>query len=350
MALQSCPRIFWPEPSYSQAVGGNRDTLDAAGEYTAMAMVAPEAMTISHVGFLPGTVTGSGAADLRIETLDASTGLPSGTLWAANTNVTTGALTSNTWFLGALTASASISAGQVFCLKIGYNAGTSFITRAIQAFEPNSSLPYRISNTGTPTISAGTEYIIAVLGSSSSTFYNMYGIIPWNGTSTNNTFNNTSSAKRGLRFQVPFKCRCVGIWAHGHTAIGDLNALIENDAGSEQSSSSTAFDGDLSAASGGSGIKTYYFDNPVTLSPATWYRAVLEPSSATNISIYTMTLPSSDYRSGTAWGSNAHYATYTSGGGWVDTATDQLPIMGIIIDQLSDDAGSGGTGGYVIGG
>jgi hypothetical protein len=42
-------------------------------------------------------------------------------------------------------------------------------------------------------------------------------------------------------------------------------------------------------------------------------------------------------------GANCHYATYASGS-WTDTATDQVPIMDILIDQLDDGTGGGAFG------
>jgi hypothetical protein len=82
------------------------------------------------------------------------------------------------------------------------------------------------------------------------------------------------------------------------------------------------------------------FDNPVTLLPGVWYRAALEPLSATNINMYTATLPSAPYRAAWAGGVNQLYTTRASGT-WDDTKTDQIPFMDILYDQ-SDD----GVGGY----
>ena len=97
-----------------------RTTMDASGDYDAIVLAAREAMTISHVGFRTGAVAGSPTADVRIETV-AATGLPSGTLWATNTNIVTGALSGSTYALHALTASASITACQMFDVKTASN-------------------------------------------------------------------------------------------------------------------------------------------------------------------------------------------------------------------------------------
>src|SRR5580765_13275 len=120
--------IQWPQRFQTASSPGlnNIATLTAAGHYVCYISIAQEDMVISHVGFRVGTCTGSPTADCRIETV-ATTGLPSGTLWATNTNIVTGTLSTDTNVLNALTAAATITKGQVFAVKIAYNSGTSFI-------------------------------------------------------------------------------------------------------------------------------------------------------------------------------------------------------------------------------
>lgn len=318
-------------------------TLDAAGEYIAYIFCAREAMTLSHVAFRNGAATGSPVGSIRIEDV-AADGTPSGNLWAANTEVSTGTLSANTTALYALTASASISKGQMFAVKILYTSGTSFVVQ--HAGNPAASqfqIPYQCTNTSGSAVKARLSSTkILALGSSTTTFYSQPAICAATAV-TVSSFNNTNSAARGLRFQVPFKCRAVGICYYSHTAAGDYNAVMYDDGGTELSSSSTAFDGDHSGSTAAVGVTNVYFDNAVTLSPATWYRAAIEPSSATNCSLTTQTLLSAAYRSGTLFGTNAHYTTRASGS-WTDTATDQIPLLDIIIDQLDDGAGAAGGG------
>ena len=343
--------IQWPG-SVGSTVGapavGASSSLTSAGHYVAYIFVAREDMTVSHVGFRAGTATGSPTAEVRIETLDAS-GMPSGTLWATNTNGTTGTLTANTWTLQALTASASITKGQAFCVKVAYASGTNFTigTYNNSNFPFTSNLPCSVTNTGTPTKALLNNVgALIALGSSSTTFYQVYGSFPFN-TTTGGTFNNTNSARRGLRFTPPMKCRVVGVRWYNSNAVGDFNAAVFDDAGSELSTSSTAFDGDLSAASA-NGTITVFFDNPVSLTAGTTYRVAIEPSSATNAHVLAYVLPSANYRGASPLGTNGHYTTFASGS-WTDTATDTIPMMDILIDQLDDGAGSGGVVG-VIGG
>lgn len=348
MTLVSLPSpIAWPgifgSPG-SNAAMGSGVTLTSVGHYQAFVFCAREDMTVSHVGFRAATASGSPTIEIRIETLDAS-GLPSGTLWATNTNATTGTITSSSDVLQALTASASITKGKIFCVKLALASGTSQSLQLTNnhSMHVTSSLPYYVTNTGTPTKNIfNSSAANLALGSSSTTFYYVPGALPIT-TGTSGAFNNTNSAKRGLRFTPPFPCRAVGVrWYNGNSS-GDYNAVLFNDAGTELSSSSTAFDGDHNAASANAGL-TVYFDNPVTLSAGTTYRVAIEPSSATNVVVYTITMPSASYMGATPAGAAAHYTTYASGS-WTDSATNQLPLMDILIDQVDDGAGSGGGGG-----
>lgn len=333
----------WPgHAELTAALSYSTDMTISTGTYQAWIGVAREAMTISHIGFRVGAATASPKAEVRVETVDAS-GVPTGTLWSVNANLVSGVLTASSWNLLALTASASIAAGQVFAIVIKYNAGTSFVVQRLNGYRTSIiNLPYEAPS-GTKARLLGAKGV--AVGSSATTFYQLANLLPMNAL-TSGTFDNTSSAMRGLRFQVPFACRCVGIRWWNSSSIGDFNAILLNDAGSELSSSSTAFDGDHSAANTG-GVTYVYFDSPVSLATGTWYRAVLQPSAAVVITLATATLPTLDYRSAWPGGTNQHYTTYA--GSWVDTATDTIPFLDILIDQVDDGTGTGSVVG-VIGG
>jgi hypothetical protein len=354
MTLVSLPSpIHWPGICGSTASGspalGNAVTVSAAGHYHAFIFVAREDMTISHVGFRAGTATGSPTIEVRIETVDAS-GLPSGTLWATNTNGTTGTVTSNTNVLQALTASASITKGQIVCVKIAYASGTSQVIQILNNMMAlfHHSLPYYVNHSGSAAKGSMNGSCAAIaLGSSSTTFYQVPGTIPISAAGAGG-FNNTSSAKRGLRFTPPMNCRAIGMRWHNAAATGDFNAVLYNDAGTELSSSSTAFDGDYSAATA-NGTWTVYFDNTVTLTAGTAYRIAIEPTTTTNANVSTLTLPTTDYRTAGPAKTTAHYTTFATAS-WDDGATNQaiLPLMDVIIDQVDDGTGSGGGGGQRV--
>lgn len=354
MTLISLPSpIAWPGIIAGSTSGGpflqTAISVSAAGHYLAYVFCAREDMTISHVGFRAGASTVSPTIEVRIETV-ATTGLPSGTLWAANTNGTTGTVSSDTSVLQALTASASITKGQVFCVKIAYVSGTSQVIQNLGNWAiPQSSLPYQVSNTGSPSkVSISATVALIALGSNSTTFYNVPGAMFLSAATGTGAFNNTSSARRGMRFTPPMNCRAIGMRWFNLNASGDYNAILFNDAGTELSSSSTAFNGNHNAVSNNEPI-IVYFDNTVTLTAGTTYRIAIEPISATNVNVGTFTVPSTIYRSTTPAGTTAHYTTYVASS-WTDTATTQIPLMDLIIDQVDDGTGSGSATVGVIGG
>lgn len=342
MALIDLPTpIMYPGYAYSATATptiAGLSTEDAAGEFHSVILCAAQAMVISHVGFRVTTATGSPTADVRIETVDAA-GLPSGTLWAANTNLVTGALTTG-WQLIALTAPATIAAGQVFCVKFLYNSGTTLTLSGLATVQPVTQLPYFVQNTGVNT-KATAHVSLMALGSNATTFYPIRHCLPVT-TVTNNTFNNTNAAARGARFKVPFKCRASGIRTWLSASVGDFNAVIYDDAGTELSSSSTPFDGDQFSNVNTGGAANCYFDNPVTLDINTWYRVALEPSSATAIAMSIYVLPSAIYMTAMWAGVNWHYATRATAV-WDDTNTFTVPLLDILIDQVDDGTGSGGS-------
>lgn len=353
MTLVSLPSpISWPGnigTILGTPVLGTAQTLDAAGEFQGYGFIAKEDMTITHVMFRAGTVAGSPTATVSIEALDAS-GLPTGSAGFGSTNGTTATIVSNTTVLTALGATATITKGTPFCVKITYASGTSIITQNLGAntvlIPGYSNQPFKVTNVSGSTVRSNLDQLpILALGSSSTTFYNVPGIMPL--TSYNaGTFNNTNSAKRGLRFVPPMACRAIGIHWFCSNSTGDYNAVLYNDAGTELSSSSTAFDGDTHFANANAATRVY-FDNPVTLAAGTAYRIAIEPTSATNCNVSTYTLPSSDYYGATPGGTTATYASFATAT-WTDSTT-QIPLMDVIIDQLDNGVSSGGVVG-VIGG
>lgn len=322
-------------------------TVTAAGHYVALVAVAREDMVVSHVSFRASTATGSPNIVVSIEDLDAS-GFPSGTPAFGSIASVATLVASSTNPVIALGASATIPKGTVFAVKAAYSSGTSLIIQDFGGLSTPvyNALPYRVVNTGAPTRGALSGFMECfALGSNSTTFYQVPGTIPVSAI-TNSAFNNTSAAKRGLKFTPPMNCRAVGLrWANvGST--GNFNAILcTGDAsGTELSSSSTAFDGDI--ASLANSLTTVYFDNPVTLVAGTAYRVVLEPSSATNINLSFLTIPTDQFGA-TPAGLNAVYTTFVTAT-WTDSTT-QIPIMEVIIDQVDNGSGTGGVVG-VIGG
>jgi hypothetical protein len=360
MALQTLPSpLFYPgmlKNSTAAPNSGNSSTIvnDGTPRYVAYVFSAKEAMTVSHVGIMHGTVTASGALTLQMTTVDGS-GVPSTLLGATNSAaVNTGALTSSTFTLHALAESATITKGQVFALKMLHQGGTSVQTRVwSSAASPAAyaNFPYQITDVTGSAVKSGAGIKMVVFGSDATTFYQVDGTMPASSTSVSaNAFSDSvAGAKRGAIFQVPFKCTASGAKVYAAASSGGFNAAIYDSGGAELSSSSTAWDADHSA--NGDGVAAHVmFDNDVTLSPGTDYRLVIEPTSATNCNMYTAAISSTIYRAAWPGGTNWFYTTFTTAGGWVDSATTSIPFIDLIITKLDDGVSSGGSRGGLIGG
>ena len=161
--------------------------------------------------------------------------------------------------------------------------------------------------------------------------------------------NSVAGAKRGLRFTIPMNARIVGIRLSTQNSAGDYNVCIYDDAGSELSNSCTAYTGAVAPAAA-TGVNWTFLDNTVTVTAGTTYRAAIEPTSATNVRLDAFVLPSASYRGATPIGTTGHYTTFTTAGGWVDSATDTVPLMDILLDQVDNGTGAGTSGGRIIGG
>ena len=325
---------------------GTAATIDASGEYASYVFVARENMVVSHVSFRAGTAT-TAQVVVTIEGVDTS-GLPDGTPSFGSSASAATAVTTGTNPIIALGASATIAKGAIFAVKVAWSAG-SLVVQNFNTGNPGvPSLPYSVVNTGSPT--KGVSQSTFALGSSATTFYQTPGTTPASGATNTSNFNNTSSAKRGLKFTLPFNCRIIGVRFYSTTSIGDYNAGIYDGTGAGVGSTVTAFDGDKNA-NNGNGTTFVYFSTALTYTAGSTYYAAIEPTSATNVSLGFFSMASADFLTAFPSGTNAVYSAFTNPGTptWTDTNT-QLPYLDIIIDQIDNGAGSGGGGGRIIGG
>jgi hypothetical protein len=90
---------------------------------------APKSGTITELGYGLVSVTSPPTYEIRLETVTAATAarkypIPSGTLWAANTNITFTPSGSNKFVWNTMTASASVTVGDKLGVSIKYSSGT----------------------------------------------------------------------------------------------------------------------------------------------------------------------------------------------------------------------------------
>lgn len=354
MALQTLPRpISYPGVNGVNNSTGNftaGSTLDAAGEYYAYVGIATEDMSVTHVGVRTHTATGSPTVEIRIEAIHATTGLLNG-LIGTTTNVTTGTLTASDFSVHALTSTATIAKGTPYAVVFKYATGTTWaLSRYPAALTAQSVFPYVIANTGTPTkTDMGIYSFCIALGSSSTSFYKIPRTIPITNTAVSSSASTSTYDATGVRFKVPFKCRCVG-FIHPNSGVAgrfDYGIYTGTNAASEtevSSSLTTWFDTDILVGTGTFNTSTLYFDNAVTLSADTWYRLALWPTTSTSCGFIGFEYDDANLQAVGPGGNNWHFTRKALGGSWDDSNTLVSPFLSLVIDQLDDGVSAGGGG------
>jgi len=334
-----------PEPYLGANSNPNRSTtqmlIDAAGEKAGWVLRAPKTGNIRKVGFGLYTVTTGATMDVRIETVDMSTGFPTGTLWGTNTNASQVILDTDDykWFTTQLTSDAAVTRNDLIAVVI-VNPQTSYGNMIIPVFSDDSrQLPYSAwyqaawSRLGGP---------IMALEYSDGSYESIPGIWPIKATNTV-TFNSGSTTKlRGLRFKLPFPARITGLEFHTvAAAAADCSAQLYGSDGSTVLASVT-HDGDLNWSTNSFPV-TLLFDSPVEILKDTYYRIVIKPTSGTNVYIYDYDVETAAIMDAAPGGQDFHYtsantATPAGEGDWTNTVTKR-PFLNIIIDGLHDGTG-----------
>lgn len=363
MALQAIGRPFlqWPAfLGFSSGTSLNTNfaslLLDAASEAAALVMQAPKTGNIDRVKWRTNTWTTAGAdpVQIAIETV-ANNGLPNftKTLFGTNTEGTKTpvATDDNVWIETTLTAAAAVTQGAAFavCIRNPPANASNFNVAAVQS----TNNPYRVASSyfprgatalGAPPTAFATatvQYPMIAVRYDDGTWYSADGLITGTGGST--AYNSgTNPRYRGNRFQVPFKCRAIGIAAFILNAAANSNfiARIRDDAGTTLASSGT-FDGDWMLGTTNDGPVTALLTTSVELSPGTWYRMTIEPQTANNIALASLDINNADVMTTAPGGTNFYMTTSNDLTTWTDTTT-QKHSMALIIDALDDGVGGGG--------
>lgn len=319
---------------------------NASTDYVAAIIKFPASGKLLKVGIRTSTVTTADPINVTIETVDPATGAPSGSLYAAGASGSVAAPASNTTYWVEINGANGIDVnlGDIVAIRLAldytdgnlqvYIKGSAAHTYAFPyVYEYlNSSATLRAQS-----INIGLEY-------------QTLGIIPFH-LATPATVSGPSSTwsdsdfKKGLVFQVPYKCRVSG-------AI--IYADIDNDAqmlfyDSDQATAleTITLDKDIRQSTSG-GFFHIPFSASRILTINTNYRLVIQPSAGGNITYQYLTVTDdgaftamSGVEFGTTWQYTECNGAPANEASWSNTAT-QRPLFGLIIDQLDDGANSGG--------
>ncbi len=346
--------LTWPVPTLinqgANSPASSTTTLDAVGEYLALIFRAPRTGDISHLEYYVNAVAGaSGSAvmDCRVETVSAATGLPSGTLWATNTNGSqTLAFNDDAkWFSTALTANASVTIGDVVALVVKVSSFTTVTNVQLSSYSRSAvTSAYGVADTGTGAAKLGVNIVpqFTVKYSDSPNYVPIYGVFPYKTITTSAITNATGTRRIAAKFQIPAPVRAEGCWAHMIPAASNAFDIVLYAADGTTVLSNISIDTDqLSANNTSAAVNFFTFDTFVDLAANTNYYLSFEPTTGTAITMYDFTAEDNDRLEALCGGKNFMLATH-NGTSWTDSNT-RTPAIGLIFDKIDDGAGGGGS-------
>lgn len=362
MTLVDCPPFFYPGiyDTSSQA----SLTLGEAGDAAGAVFQFPKDGTLTHWIFTTdsSTVT-SGTASFYLSQV-LSTGLPSTTIYAANASGSISVSAASTIYecpinsgTGVTVNAGDYAAGMIYVATAG-TLRCGIINNADHGTSSNERgrFPYPIGDTagGTtdPTtsngMSKGPDSRTAVCGLRySGSDYVPVGPCSIGNVASGNHFWSSGSTddERGIRFQVPFKCRVIGVWWHANPDNGATGVWrLVNSSGVEQAVTNS-LDEDQ-AGSVTDHWETAYFTDPFEVAADTEYYVLHHATSANNRRLYYDEFQSNSFMPlSLSRSAQIHYAHRdNSVPATITDVNDTYIYAGVIIDQLDDGASAGGGG------
>ena len=326
--------------------------ISATGHGVGIVFSAPKTGNIRQIGFTTGATTTAGDLDCRLETVTAAVpALPSGTLFATNTNIVKaiGINDDNVWlWSGNLTASAAVTIGDTLCAIVNRPAGSAYVgnLRTGNSAWPTLGFPYNVQNTA-GTWGANSSNIMMALEYDDGTIEWIPNAWP-TATVTQVAFNNASAQDEvGQTFLFPFPYRITGFWVTlNRSAGGDYEVRVYDETATPTTALVTAslLDDHGIAASGYTITKN--FPSAITVAANTKRRLMIRPTTANNVTAYSMVADAAATFEGFQCGSQIYRTSREKDapGAWDDHSNLQRLACGLIIDQLDDGAGGGGGG------
>ena len=347
MSFVSLPEFDFPAPPNAVSATLNFTSsslydINGVGHYVAWIASPPVGDTIDRVFFKINAATTGCTCLARLETVDAATGLPTGTLVHANASqsvvIASGAADYEVVFSGSFT----MPSIELFALVLAQNSGTPVGIQPASFADDNSNsgLPYLIDYDA----SAANRHSLAMcfgIGNSTGASI-MRHLWPIESVTTHSFDSADSPDTYGNRVTADAPMRVCGAWVwadiDGAAKLklydsDGTTVLAERDMDANVPPSATAL------------INRYRFASKVELSPGNYYLAV-EATSGTNLAVYSCQFPSSSWRHGSPMGGGTMQMASTtqtpsSTGDWTLDDTSQV-FMGLIVDGIESGGGGGG--------
>lgn len=329
----------YPTQLMSLIAAGLTSTMvvDASGEKAAYIFRAPADGTITEVLFRTASIT---AADVmvRVETMDESTGFPTGTLWDTDTEVAMSFSTGLTqfWRTAVLTAGATVQRGDLLAVVVSWVAGSTAVMglNLTQRAFPYTALftaSWAKQNAPVPMVvlNYGGDYYLPV-GCSS-------------GVTSASISTSTTPDEVGNLYTPLFTQRVIGL-----TALADFDGacqLTVYDSANTVLATTSIAPATRQGVNGGA--VELALDTVIELEAGESYRLVFTPTSTTSVNVQAWVVDAAAGLATAPGGAEFVYTSRVDAGTWSETTTQQAMIYPII-DGI--EMGGGGGGRLVNGG
>lgn len=317
--------------------------LDAADEKAAWIVQAPKTGNISKVGFRTAVVTTGATVDVRVETVSTTTGDPTGTLFAANTNASQVILSTDDslWFLTTLTASAAVTKGDFLAVVI-VNPSASPGNMNIARFQDDAGNDFPYADLFTTVWSKSQQAPVGAFEYDDGSYEPFVAFWPFKDVGTVSANSGSTPDEAGLYFSFPFPVRVTGLTSWSSSASGASPTFKLYDSDGSTVLNSISPDDNISVSTS-TEYRVYYFNSTHSLLANTFYRLTMAPGNTTNVAVGyfdTNTAAQMDAASG---GQNFHWTQRTDAGAWSETTT-RRPFISLIIDAFDNGASTSGGG------
>ena len=334
-------QLYWPTMVFTDQNNDFQiasDLLDAGGEKSAALLTVSKAGTIDRITWATRTVTTGATMDVRLETMDTTTGDPSGTLFCLLSNGAQIVLDTddNTQFTTTLTAGCTVDEGDRIALVI-VNPSVSPGTLQIHAgVDGNNGKPRNVytDHFTASWAKAPGEFPYTTPGYSDST-YAFTWTFPVTATS-NSIDTGTASDEIGNKFTVNVPARVVGWWAVLDMSTGsDFDVVLYEGSTAIETISVVYAQNDAADM-----LWAGFFQTTDTLAIGTTYRIVIKPTTTNNVEIWDFAVSAAALMDTLSMGQDWQYTERADAGSWTETTTKRA-LVGIIVDALDDGTGGG---------
>jgi hypothetical protein len=335
---------YWPPQFFNVNNVGSTTLMDAAGEYQAVVFTAPQTGTIKQVHLRIATLTTAEDIHISLQNVD-SEGKPDGTVdqfvvlasasLAANSHVASGNITVDGTGGG---TKRSVTKGDKLALVYRFDSAVGSVAWTTGHLQNSGggTNPNGLSSTNSgSTWSFLDRHPQMVLEYETTGVVPLPETFPFDTNSASSSFNTgTTPDEVGIKFQVPFKGGCIGVYFNGATT--DIEVSIENAAKTVLAGPATGH-----ADTTNSQRRLYLFDSAVTLDVDTDYYATWKPTTATSRTFRYFTIEDANFRRTLPNGVLSSYNTRTDGGSWTEDTLRIMPFA-LAFESLDDGAGGGG--------